>query len=99
MVGPCGEGTGGPIGIRSSSSMAPPSHRNNADMLAYLIALALGILLAHRLGAFAPWEAHRAALAFDDRVLALAEDVEWEERMQRAHRRYHRRRRPVVSVH
>ena len=55
--------------------------------MTFLIALALGVLLAHRLGAFAPWQQYRAQLDFRSEVFLLAEDVEWEERMRRCRER------------
>lgn len=51
--------------------------------MTFLVALTLGILLAHRLGAFQPWQEYRAQLAFDTEVYRIAEEAEWEERMQR----------------
>lgn len=61
--------------------------------MTYLIALALGILLARRLGVFRPWEEYRAALEFRSEVYLLAEETEWEERMAR----YREKLRPIRS--
>ena len=52
--------------------------------------ISLYALLLYRLGMFAPLKAYYDALSFDEQVLQIAEDVEWEERMQIA-----RQRKPV----
>lgn len=66
--------------------------------MTFLIALALGILLAHRLGAFQPMEEYHAQIDFTSQVYQLAEDVEWEERMARYSRQLTRvRRLPYIQ--
>lgn len=52
----------------------------------FLIA-ALCLVLLHRLGVFHPLLERRTQEMFDDTVLRLGEDLEWEERMTRLDRR------------
>ena len=52
----------------------------------FLVA-ALLLVLLHRLGVFQPLLERRAQDAFDENVLRLGEDLEWDERMTRMDRR------------
>lgn len=62
-------------------------------MLTLLVPALLALLL-HRLGWFAPFWRHRAALGFEREVRLLAGDVAWEERAARMRRQTA----PVLSL-
>ena len=55
-------------------------------MAVLFLVTALLLVLLHRLGVFRPLLEHRTREAFDEAVLRLGEDLEWEERMARMDR-------------